>query len=132
MFIQSSGHMMQSARIANDSHNGFVPERASPLGTDAITTTDVQSVKRDESAEPAAPQPTDAQIKEALNSINKTLKQSSINLQFNVDTDTKRSVIKLIDGETGDVIRQFPSEDALAISRSIDRIQQGLLLKQQA
>jgi uncharacterized FlaG/YvyC family protein len=30
------------------------------------------------------------------------------------------------------VIRQFPSEEALAISKAIDRIQQGLLLKQEA
>jgi len=37
-----------------------------------------------------------------------------------------------VDTETGDVIRQFPSEDMLAISRSIDRFQQGLLLKQKA
>jgi len=132
MFIQSSSTTIQPSRIANDSHNGSVPNGVSALGTTAGTTTDASPVKRVESAQPAIQQPTNAQIKEALNSINKTLKQASINLQFNVDTDTKRSVVKLVDGETGDVIRQFPSEDALAISRSIDKIQHGLLLKQKA
>ncbi|NCN23347.1 MAG: flagellar protein FlaG, partial [Gallionella sp.] len=101
MFIQSSSTTIQPSRIANDSHNWSVPDGVSALGTTAGTTIDASPVKRVESAQPAIQQPTDAQIKEALNSINKTLKQASINLQFNVDTDTKRSVVKLVDGETG-------------------------------
>jgi len=120
--------MIQPSRVSGESHirpvSGSTPA--------AEVSTDSAPIKLVESSKPAAQQPSDAQLKDALDSINKSLKQSSINLQFNVDTDTKRSVVKLVDGETGDVIRQFPTEDALAISRSIDRIQQGMLLKQKA
>jgi len=67
-----------------------------------------------------------------VDGINKTLLQSNKNIQFSVDSDTKKTVIKLTDTETGDVIRQYPSKEALAIAQSIDQIQQGLLLKQKA
>ncbi len=123
MLIQNISSMVQTSRVSSDSQIRPVSES---------TPTDAPAVKLVETPKPAAPQPTDAQLKNALDGINKSLKQSSINLQFNVDTDTKRAVVKLVDSETGDVIRQFPTEDALAISRSIDRIQQGMLLKQKA
>lgn len=80
----------------------------------------------------AQQQPTAPQLQNLVDNINKALKQSSKNLEFTIDTDTMKSVVKLVDSETGDVIRQFPSEETIAISRSIERIQQGLLLKQEA
>jgi len=120
--------MVQPTRVANDSTSRPVSDNAPA----ADITTDATPIKLVETSKPAAQQPSDAQLKDALDSINKSLKQSSINLQFNVDAESKRSIVKLVDGETGDVIRQYPTEDALAISRSIDRIQQGMLLKQKA
>ena len=80
----------------------------------------------------AEPQPSAENLKNAVDNINKTLKETSSNLQFSVDTDTKKLVVKLIDTETADVIRQFPSKEMLAIARSIDQFQQGLLLRQKA
>jgi flagellar protein FlaG len=60
------------------------------------------------------------------------MQQSNRNLEFSVDEDTDRLVVKLTDRETGELIRQFPSEETLAISRSIGEFQQGFLLKQKA
>lgn len=71
------------------------------------------------------------QLGEAIKSINKTMQQLSQNIEFSVDTDSRRTVVKVIDQQTGDVIRQMPSEEALEISKALDRIQ-GLLLKQKA
>lgn len=124
MLIQNVSSTVQTLRVATD-----IPVRGEQTSTPVG---DPSPVKLVESAKTASPQPTAAQLKDVLDGINKSLKQSSINLQFNVDTDTKRPVIKLVDGETGETIRQFPTEDALAISRAIDRIQQGMLLKQKA
>jgi flagellar protein FlaG len=39
--------------------------------------------------------------------------------------------VRVVDTVTGEVIRQVPSEELLAISRSIDKLQ-GLLLRQEA
>lgn len=80
----------------------------------------------------AEQQPSAAQLKSAMDSINQALKQSNKNLEFTVDTESKDPVVKLVDSETGDVIRQYPSEEALSIARSIDDFQQGMLIKQKA
>lgn len=81
---------------------------------------------------PAPEQQSAAQLREALAYVNRALQQSNKNLEFTVDSDTERPIVKLVDSETGDVLRQFPTEEALAISRAIDDFQQGLLLRKQA
>ena len=81
---------------------------------------------------PAAPQATNEQLKKAVDEINRAMQQSGRNLQFSVDSATDRVVVRLTDTETGEVIRQIPSEETLEIARSIAQFQQGLLLKQQA
>lgn len=80
----------------------------------------------------AGQQPSAAQLKSAVDNINQMLKQANKGVEFSMDESTEKRVIKVVDSATGDVIRQFPSEEALAITRAIDNIQQGLLLKQKA
>ncbi len=82
---------------------------------------------------PARPQqPSVDELKTAVASINQAMQQSNRNLEFSVDTDSKRTVVKMVDTTTGELIRQFPSETTLAISRGIEEFQQGLLLTQKA
>lgn len=130
MLIQNFSNMAP-ARLANDRH-------ASDGGPNVVVATaEAKPSVAVELPQIAAKQVAEqksstAQLQNVVDNINKTLKQSNKNLEFSVDADTKKSVVKLVDTETGDLIRQFPSEEALAISRSIDQIQQGLLLRQQA
>jgi len=78
------------------------------------------------------PQAASEKLKKVVEDINRAMQQSSRNLEFSVDASTKQVVVKMTDMETGEVIRQFPSDEALAISRSIGEFQQGMLLKQKA
>jgi flagellar protein FlaG len=64
--------------------------------------------------------------------MNQAMRQSNRALEFSVDEESERLVVKLTDGETGEVIRQIPSDETLAISRYIADVQQGLLLSQKA
>lgn len=48
-------------------------------------------------------------------------------LEFRLDSASERVIVSVIDAQSGEVLRQMPSEEALAISRSIDRLQ-GLLV----
>lgn len=77
-------------------------------------------------------QPSPEQLQNAVDGINLAMQQSSQNLEFSVDTSTKKPVVKMVDTKTGDLIRQFPSEEILAIARSIDQFlqRQGLLFNQ--
>ena len=70
--------------------------------------------------------------------VNKALQQSNLSLEFSVDPSTKTPVIKMMDSQSGKVIRQYPSEEVIAIAQSIDeylsqhQLQSGMLLKQKA
>lgn len=73
------------------------------------------------------------QVQSAVDSLNKAMRQVNSNVEFSIDAETKHTVIKVVESTTGEIIRQFPSEEVLAITRSIDQMQQrGLLLKQTA
>jgi flagellar protein FlaG len=75
--------------------------------------------------------PTPEQIAEAIASANKALKSVSSSVEFTLDHGTGKTVIRIIDSSSHEVIRQVPSEEMLAIARAVDRLQ-GLLLRQDA
>lgn len=52
-------------------------------------------------------------------------------LSFTIDDSSERVVILITDINTGELIRQIPSEDALSIASSLGKLQ-GLLLKGEA
>ncbi|CAG9932677.1 flagellar protein FlaG [Candidatus Nitrotoga arctica] len=84
-------------------------------------------------AQQIAKQQTSAtELKSAVDNINQMLQQANKDVEFSVDDSTKKSIIKVVDSTTGDLIRQFPSEEGLSLTRAIDRIQNGLLLTQKA
>ena len=53
------------------------------------------------------------------------------NLQFSVDGDSGRMVIKVVDSQTEEVIRQIPKEEVLEIARSLEKTE-GLLFRAKA
>lgn len=71
------------------------------------------------------------QLNQAVKNINQSLSALSQNLEFSVDTDSKRTVVKVIDQQTKEVIRQIPSKETLEIAKALDTVK-GLLIKQQA
>jgi flagellar protein FlaG len=110
---------------------------ARPVGNETPAVA-VASPPAQATEKPTAQPPTSAQLKSAVDSINRALQQSNQSLEFSVDPTTKTPVVKMMDKETGKVISQYPSEQVLAIAQSIDQflsehqLQQGLLLQQKA
>ena len=72
-----------------------------------------------------------ASLEQALKDIEVAVQAKANNLQFSVDDSTGRTVVRVIDSNTGDTIRQMPSEEALAIARDIERMK-GFLLRDSA
>jgi flagellar protein FlaG len=72
-----------------------------------------------------------AQVSQALQSINKALETMAQNLEFSVDEDSRRTIVKVIDQQTKEVIRQMPTAEAVEISKALDKLQ-GLLIRQKA
>jgi flagellar protein FlaG len=81
-------------------------------------------------AKAAAPSPAD--VKQAVDQVNRFMQSSNSTLAFSYDQQAQRIVVKITDSQTGDLIRQIPSEEVLAISQAIGDIQQGRLLRQSA
>lgn len=77
----------------------------------------------------AAPDP--KEVKNAVEKLNKSVELSSRSLQFSVDEDTRINIVKLIDTDSKQVLRQIPSEEILSIAKAIDKLQ-GLLIQDKA
>ncbi len=59
------------------------------------------------------------------------MKSMSQDLEFSIDEDSDRTVVKIIDQKTKEVLRQIPSPEALAIAKALDQAK-GLLIQQKA
>lgn len=73
----------------------------------------------------------DAQVKQVVEHINQAMQSLSSNLNFSVDKDTGITVVKVMDTETNQLIRQIPSDEILSIAKAIDTLQ-GLIIRQKA
>ncbi|MCC6916200.1 flagellar protein FlaG [Nitrosomonas sp.] len=71
------------------------------------------------------------QVKEAVDQIQQFTQTLTQNLKFSIDEDTGKMVIKIVDAQTQEVIRQMPSEEAIKIASALGKIQ-GLLFNGQA
>lgn len=67
-------------------------------------------------------------LKNAAERANEFIKVMDNELQFSVDKDTEKVVVKVVDKATGDVIRQIPSKEMLEIAKALDTIQ-GLIIR---
>ena len=72
-----------------------------------------------------------SQIHQAIEAANAALKRVTNDLEFFMDSATGKAVVRVIDGSTGQILRQFPSAEMLAIARALDRFE-GFLIKQKA
>jgi flagellar protein FlaG len=115
MIIQNTPHINQAMQLDGRT-NGTTPVKAVAVS----------------SPQPASQKPSTEELNVAVAAINHVMQQANQSLEFSVDTSTNRTVVKMVDTGTGELIRQFPSEAVLAISRGIEQFQQGLLLTQKA
>lgn len=71
------------------------------------------------------------QVNEAVQKIQSTVDNLAHNLRFSIDEDTGKTIIKVMDVHTEEIIRQIPSEEAVEIARTLDKVQ-GLLFNGKA
>ena len=70
-------------------------------------------------------EPSSTEVKQAVSDINDYLQNINREMRFRVDDALPlgRSVVSIIDSETQEVIREFPSEEALALARRLQEEQ---------
>jgi flagellar protein FlaG len=72
-------------------------------------------------------EPSDKQLDEAIQTANKFLATTTNSIEFSIDKDSGRTIVKLVDSQTQEVVRQFPSNEMLAIAKDMSRFQ-GLFI----
>lgn len=67
-----------------------------------------------------SPAPELPDVEAAVEQIRKYIEGSSRELRFSVQEDTGRTIIKVMDPNTGELIRAIPPEEVMAIASMID------------
>lgn len=70
-------------------------------------------------------------LRAAVEKIQEFVSATASDIEFSVDEESGRTIVKVIDRETEDVIRQIPSQEMLDLAKALDRLQ-GILIKQKA
>jgi flagellar protein FlaG len=61
-------------------------------------------------------------VREIAQELNKAMEASNTKLTFVVDQESKKAIVKVVDSETNQVIRQIPSEEAVLVAKKISRL----------
>lgn len=123
MNLQSIG----TTDVAGSSQRPFVAHTPAP-GTPTTSSATGQDSK---GTGTSRPKPGKEELLAITKTVNDFVKPLNSTLQFNIDDSTGLTVVKVIDTDTKEVIKQIPSEDMLALAKALDQIK-GLLVKQQA
>lgn len=78
----------------------------------------------------STPQPNTEELHNLVNQANTALQERFSDLKFTVAEGTDITVVRIEDTETGELIRQFPSEAMVAIARALGETQHGTMLEE--
>ena len=70
-------------------------------------------------------------LQDSVEALNEFISPHNTSLRFSIDDESGTVVVKVTDLETKEVIKQFPSEDALDLAKALDKLK-GLLVQQEA
>jgi flagellar protein FlaG len=70
-------------------------------------------------------------LKEAIQMLNEQMKSSGRHLNFSIDQEVNRTIIRVKNSNTGELVRQIPDETVLRVAHSIEKVK-GMLLDELA
>lgn len=70
-------------------------------------------------------------VQEAVKHLENFVSLARADLSFSIDEASGIQVVKIMDGESKEVLRQFPSEEAIRIAQVLDQLQ-GVFVKDKA
>lgn len=125
MIIQQTGNPTSAGLIAEQN---MAPAAKQEIAAEQVP---VQPSHIQATARETQQQPNSRQLHNAVDQVNKTIQTLSNDVQFTVDKETGKDIVKVVDRETREVIRQIPSEEMVAIAKRLDELQ-GLIIRQKA
>jgi flagellar protein FlaG len=67
----------------------------------------------------------------AVKKLNEHVAPALQTIEFSLDQESKRMIVKVVDTTTQKVLRQIPNEEVVAMSKTLDKLQ-GLVIRQTA
>lgn len=126
MDVRPVNSAASAAVLIADRSTAPTPPAAAPVPSS------VASVQPQALIQQPGPAAASAGVEQALAKINKALQQNQTGLEFSFDDQLRQTVVKVVDSQTGSIIRQMPTPEMLEIAKSIDQNLQSLRLRQQA
>ena len=122
--------MVQNIRPPQDSYVAH-----HQLGSDVKPVRGKDSgVEADHRPPAPVPPPTREQVEQAAARIKEVFRATTSRLEFEIDPDLNKLdkvVIKILNGESGEIIRQIPSQELLDLAKHLDA-PKGLLVREHA
>ena len=91
----------------------------------------VRGVAADLTAPAPAPAPTKDQVEQAAARVKDALRGTTSRLEIEIDSDLHKVVVKILNGESGEIIRQIPSQELLDLAKQLGD-PKGLLIRERA
>ena len=95
------------------------PKPATPVAEKPSETLKVASKTTDVPAAEKLQDTDEAKLKLAVQEIEKFVQSIKRNLEFSIDEHSGKVIVKVIASETGEVVRQIPSAEALKLADSL-------------
>lgn len=110
-----------------------VPQRPQPAHVPDSGTAPAPVGNKPAPSQTAGTQVSRQELEETLQRVRESLKSmASNNLEFSIDDTTGKTVVRVVDSSTKELIRQIPTEEMLAIAQALDGEIKGLLVRNQA
>jgi flagellar protein FlaG len=110
-------------------NNGFLAKSSSSISS---TTSSASAAKPAKAAPEKAVEPSSEQLDAAVSKLNDYVQNVQRTLSFSVDKDTGTTVVKVIDTQTNELVRQIPTEQMLKLAADLDEQTANLFVKERA
>jgi flagellar protein FlaG len=124
MSTVNSANSAASAAVMPEPH--FVPQTKANA-SDAEVVAKVAATVIKPSSVDSTSQPTREVVAKAAADLQNFVQSMGRNLSFSVDETTGYHVVRVVNPNTGELVRQLPSEELLKISRDFQRLNNALV-----
>ena len=130
---------IESVKTASPPQRSPLPEAAPKVerpfaepSRQAVPAKAIDANKNSQAAQDKNPNnPSSLSVEDAVKRLTDFVAPTQSQISFSIDEESGVSVVKILDSQSKEVIRQFPSEEAIALAQALDKLQ-GLLIKDKA
>ena len=115
--IQAALESVRKTSVAQDSNQ---VTRATQTGTAEASQTAVESISYQEALK---------EIDDAIAKLNEVLATRDHSIRFRRDETLNRSIITVVNDDTGEVVRQLPTDEMLQVARNLENLK-GVIIKE--